>query len=67
MQFGIDVLINELVVLLDLCLGMRVEEEDFLDIVFDQPVDGVVNGTEVPQLRKRLPNMIVTLVLSKSL
>ena len=67
MQFGIDVLINELVVLLDLCLGMRVEEEDFLDIVFDQPVDGVVNGTEVPQLCKRLPKMIVTLVLSKSL
>lgn len=67
MQLGIDVLVNGLVVVLNLLLGVRVEEEDFLYIVLNKPVDGVINGGEVPQFDKGLAIMMITLVLSKSL
>lgn len=67
MQLGIDVLVNRLVVLLDLRLGVRIEEEYFLDIVLNKPVDGVVDCAEVPQFDKGLAIMMITLVLSKSL
>lgn len=67
MQLGIDSLTNGLVILFDLSLGMRVEKEDFFNIVLDEPVDGVVNGTEVSQFDKWLPIITTTLVLSKSL
>jgi len=46
---------------------MRIEEENFLNVIFDKPTDGVVDGSEVSQLDKGLNKLKFTLVLSKSL
>lgn len=54
MELDVGGLIDSLVVLFDLLLGVRIEEENFLDIVFHKPADGIVDGSEIPQLGEGL-------------
>ena len=54
MEFDVDNFVDWLVVLFNLLFGMWIEEEDFLDVVLDKPADGVVDGTEGPQLHEGL-------------
>ena len=54
MHFDAQNTLVGIVVLFDLILGLRVEEEYLLNIIFNEPVDSIIYSAEVTYLKKRL-------------
>lgn len=54
MHFDAQNTLVGIVVLFDLILRLRVEEEYLLNIIFNEPVDSIIYGAEVTYLKKRL-------------